>query len=36
MIKINNKPHLENLIDKLVNDGFTNITLCLNYKYIYN
>jgi len=35
MIKINKKPHLENLIEKLVNDGFVNITLCLNYKYKY-
>ena len=35
MIKINNKPHLENLIDNLVIDGFINITLCLNYKHEY-
>ena len=35
MIKISEKPHLENVIDKLIEEGFKNITLCLNYKYKY-
>ena len=30
MLKINKKPHLENVIDKLIEEGFQNITLCLN------
>ena len=33
MLKINKKPHLENVIDKLIEEGFQNITLCLNYKF---
>ena len=33
MLMINKKPHLENVVDKLIEEGFQNITLCLNYKY---
>lgn len=32
MLKINNKPHLESLVKQLIQHGFSNINLCLNYK----
>ena len=35
MLVIDKKPHLENLIDNLVAQGFKNISICLNFKYAY-
>ena len=32
MLKINNKPMLENIIERCVDDGFENIVISVNYK----